>query len=188
MQTKIYQVISALQNIGSQSPKFKSLAWVAYVNAITSEAIQHENQSHFNVVIFSIMQFLDQYLGDDTQDLDISQERTYEATFKMLMRQIKNQTHNSHSDKYVHLCALLAACSLKKQDVVAATFFADEASRIMKQSWHSLLLKRTITREPMEVADYVVICQCALLKAQKFCKLAAEEVIFTTLYYIMAMC
>ncbi len=138
-----------------------SLAWPAYVYAITAEVLGNDDESQSNPAAFTIVQFLEQCLMNDY--VGLCEAKTLDAVARMLTTQITTQTERLHSKKHIHLCALFAACSLKRQNVTAATFFADEASRLIKMSWHSLLLKRTVAIEPNEVADFVVVCQCALL-------------------------
>jgi hypothetical protein len=159
------QLTSALQDIGTSLSPLSSLAWMAYVHAITAEFAQGHDPSQPNVAAFSIVQFLDQCLIEESVELEHFQARTLDVISRMLRRQIMEQANHFRSAKHFHMCALLAAFSLKKQDVTAATFFADETSRLMKLNWHSLLLKRCILIEPLYVADLVVVCQCALLNS-----------------------
>jgi hypothetical protein len=160
-QEHILPIVAALQNVRPQFSALNSLAWPAYVHAITAEVLQNDDESQSNPAAFTIVQFLEQCLMNDS--LGNCEVQTLDAIARMLKRQITKQNESLHTKKHVHLCALFAACSLKRQNVIAATFFADEASRLMKMSWHSLLLKRTVAIEPNEVADFVVVCQCALL-------------------------
>ena len=99
-------------------------------------------------------------------EMEVCEDKTLDAIARMLKGHITLQIEHSQTKNFTHMCALFAACSMKRQNVTAATFFADECSRLIKMSWHSLLLKkRSAAIEPDEVADFVVICKCALLNA-----------------------
>jgi len=95
---------------------------MAYVHAITSEFSHGHDPSQPNVAAFSIVQFLDQCLIEESVELEHFQARTLDVISRMLRRQIMEQANHFRSTKHFHMCALLAAFSLKKQDVTAATF------------------------------------------------------------------
>ena len=164
VQKLIIRLVSALQNIGPQCSALNCVAWFAYVHAITAKDAQDDDQTYFNLAVFSIVQFLNQCLGSDSIQLETSQARTLDAIAGLLRRLMKHKLSNHlQSHEHIHVYALFAACSLKRQDVFAAACFAGEALRLIKLSWKSLLLKRSVVREPMEIADFVVVCQCAWL-------------------------
>jgi hypothetical protein len=137
------------------------------VHAITEEVFQDEEKDvQLKPAAFTIVQFLDRCLMNDSIHVENCEWKTLDAIDRMLRRQIAKKTEYSQSKNYIHMYSLFAACSMKRRNVTAATFFADECSRLIKMSWHSLLLKkRSAAIEPDEVADFVVICKCALLNA-----------------------
>ena len=144
------------------------------MHAITAQVVPIDDQLQLKLAAFPIMQFLDQCLNGDSTEFGVCEANTLDAIVMMLRTQFSMQIDTFYSEKYVHMCALVAACSLKRYDVCTATFFADEASRLINTSWHSLRLKRSCILEPMEVADFIVVCQCALLNmdfiaAQRMC-------------------
>ncbi len=157
------KINTALQRNGPQFPALSSLAWSAYVHAITVEVSQNDDDSQLKSAAFTIVQFLEQCLMKHSIEMEVCEDKTLDAIARMLKGHITLQIEHSQAKNFTHMYALFAACSMKRQNVTAATFFAMQASRLMKASWHSLLLKRSVAREPKEVAHFIVVCQCALL-------------------------
>jgi hypothetical protein len=166
-QKQIVQVISALQNVGPECPALNNLAWFAYVDAIAAFATT-TGQWPLYLAAFSIVHFLDHCLMREHDELGISETKTLDTIARMLRIQCSTQIDDCHSEKHIHTCALLAACCLKRCDVFAATFFAKEASRLIRTSWLSLRLTRSLIIEPTQIADFIVVCQCALLNTDFF--------------------
>jgi hypothetical protein len=164
-QKQSQQVTSVLQDICQECSPLSNLAWSAYLYAITADFTENADQSLMNLTSFPIMQFLDHYLLSDYEELENCEVITLDAIDRMLRIQCSIHTYNRHSEKNIHMYALFAACSLRRCDVLTATFFANEASRLIKMSWLSLRLKRSFMIEPMQVADFIVVCQCALLNS-----------------------
>jgi hypothetical protein len=152
-----------MQNISPETSTLSNLAWSAYVHAMTADATQSADRSLSNLATFPIVQFLDHFLMCDSDELGMCEAKTLDAIDRMLRLQCSSQIDVCNSEKHIHTCALFAACSLKRSDLLSATFFANEASRLIKMSWFSLRLKRSFIIEPMQVADFIVVCQCALL-------------------------
>lgn len=134
------------------------------MHAITASDAQDSDQPFLNPGVFFIVQFLNQCLGNDSVELESSQARTFDVIARLLRGQMKQRsTNHLQSNERIHIYALFAACSLKMEDAIAAICFSGEALRLIKLSWQSLLLNRSVVREPIEVADFIVVCQCAWL-------------------------